>query len=431
MPSLKITKRAIDALPTPVGKDQYYWDNAQEGPPGFGVRVTPKGVKSFVYQYRLKGRAARRITIGRYGKLTAEQARIIAKGHSFSVAGGSDPLEVARKKARDARNLAFDAYVERFADAYLKEEWPDSWQDAKRRLEMHVVPYLGSRPLTEIAATDIGAIIDRLRPQKALARNTDAVLRVLFNWAAEPERADLPSSPMAGMKRPPKPDPRTRTLKPDELVACWRASYKLAPPFGPFVRLLMLTLQRRNEVARLPWKELNQKEALWQIEGDRAKNDEPHLVHLNALAVSELATLGWKRRGLVFSTTGETPISGFSKMKLALDAAMLPIVQELADKRAEERGEEPHPVEMKPWTLHDIRRTGTTTLQALGFPIEVTERVINHKSGEVSGIKAVYNLWEYWPERQDALTKWGAYLDGLIKGADASNVIALAERRAR
>jgi hypothetical protein len=166
------------------------------------------------------------------------------------------------------------------------------------------------------------------------------------------------------------------------------------------------------------------------MQGERAKNEEDHLVHLNALAMAELDGLGWKRRGFVLSTTGSTPISGFSKMKAKLDAAMLPILQELADERARALGDDPHPVTLERWTLHDIRRSGTTALQALGYPVEVTEKVINHKSGEVSGIKAVYNLWAYEPEKRAALDAWGGYLNRLIAGAAAPNVIALAERRA-
>jgi hypothetical protein len=118
-------------------------------------------------------------------------------------------------------------------------------------------------------------------------------------------------------------------------------------------------------------------------------------------------------------------------MKAKLDAAMVPILQKMADERAKALGEDPHTVTLDPWRLHDIRRSGTTALQALGFPVEVTEKVINHRSGEVSGIKAVYNLYAYENEKRAALDAWGSYLDRLIKGADtASNVVALAEMRA-
>lgn len=424
MPSVKITKRAVDALPTPLSADAYYWDNDPQGPQGFGVRVTPKGVRSFVFQYRLRGHAARRITIGRYGQLTPEEARQLARAHSLSARAGSDPLEAQRKKARASRTLGFTGYVDRFVDGYLKDAWPDSWQEAKARLVNHVVPRFGSKALPEITSNDIGDVLDAIRGQKALARNTYVLLKLLFDWAAAPERRDIERSPLTGMKAPPNPKARKRVLTPDEIVAAWRASFALSNPFGPFVRLLFATLQRRNEVARLPWKELRQPEGLWHMEGDRAKNGVDHLVHLNRAALAELDSIRWKRRGFVLSTTGTSPISGFSKMKRRLDAAMLPILQEIADKRAEALGEDRHPVTLDRWTLHDIRRSGTTALQALGFPVEVTEKVINHKSGEVSGVKKVYNLWAYEPEKRAAFEAWGNYLDQLMKG-DRSNITPL------
>lgn len=427
MPALKISKRTVDAAPVPAKADAYYWDTEDRG---FGLRVTPKGVRSYVFQYRLKGRPARRLTIGKHGGLTPDAARAIAARHAVSVANGIDPTEAERKRARDAQTLEFASYVERFVEGYLKEAWGDSWGEAKARLANHVTPHLKGKALPDIKASDIGSVLDRLKANKAVARNTYVLLKLLFGWASAPERKDIDRSPMEGMKAPAKPKDRKRVLSPDEIVAAWRASYKLNDPFGPFVRLLFCTLQRRNEVARLPWKELRREDARWHMEGDRAKNEEDHLVHLNSLALAELEALGWKRRGLVLTTTGTTGISGFSKMKKKLDAEMLPILQELADKRGGAMGENPHPVTMERWTLHDIRRSGTTALQALGFPIEVTEKVINHKSGEVSGVAKVYNLWAYEPEKRAALSAWGDYLERLIKGADTSNVIALAERRA-
>lgn len=430
MPRVKITKRALDALPTPATADAYHWDTSQEGPQGFGVRVTPKGVKSFVYQFRLKGRAARRITLGRYGALTPDKARKIALDHSYSVARGEDPVAAQQKRSRDAATLGFKPYVDRFVDGYLEAEWPDSWQDAKARLTNHVVPLLGAKALPEITSTDIGDVIDPLRSQRALARNVYVLLKLLFDWAAAPERRDIDRSPMAGMKAPPAPRSRKRVLSPDEIIAAWRASYSLPSPQGEFIRLLFATLQRRNEVAGLAWPELGHNEQLWRLPGERAKNNEDHLVPLNALAIAELDGFGWKRRGLVITTTGATGISGFSKLKKRLDDAMLPILQEIADKRADALGEDRHPVTMERWTLHDIRRSGTTALQALGVVVEVTERVINHRSGEVSGIKKVYNLWAYEPEKRDALNRWGSYLERLIAADASDNVVALAGRRA-
>jgi integrase len=356
----------------------------------------------------------------------------LAREHSFTVASGVDPVDVRKKRERDAETLGFDSYLDRFVTGYLKEHWPDSWADAKARLVNHALPKLKGKAMPDITAPDIGDVLDSVAGKRALARNLYVLLNLMFSWAAAPQRQHIERSPLGGFDPPPVPRSRKRVLTPDEIVAAWRASSELPRQEGQFVRLLFCTLQRRNEVAQLPWMELREEEARWHMDGARAKNEEDHLVHLNDLAMAELAEWGWKRRGPVFpSGKGDRPISGFSKLKRRLDVAMLPFLQALADKRAEALGEVPEPVKLDRWTLHDIRRSGTTALEAVGIPIVVTEKILNHKSGEASGgVRKVYNLWAYEDEKRAALTAWGKYLEKLIAGADASSVIALAERGA-
>jgi integrase len=383
-----------------------------------------------VVQYRLKGRPARRVTLGVHGSpWTPAKARAEAQDILIEVKRGLDPVEARQKKEREARTLGFESYLDRFSEIYLQAKWkPRAAGDAKRTLQLHVLPHLKGRSLPELKASDITAVLDTLHGRKALLRNTYALLRLLFNWAKG--RGDIAASPMESIPSPDKVKERKRVLTPDEVLALWRATYKLNSLFGAYVRLLIATLQRRNEVAGLPWKELDQAGSIWRIDGERAKNDEDHLVPLNKLAVAELDGLGWKRRGLVFSTTGTTAISGFSRLKTQLDKLMLPLLQEIADERAEALGEPSHPVTVEPWRLHDIRRTGTTQMQALGIPIEVTERAINHKSGEASGIRAVYNLHEYQPEKRRAFDLWGGYLERIISGSEAPNVVSLVKSAA-
>jgi len=424
MPTGTVNKRSVDAL-RPAGRDLFLWDDELSG---FGVKVTPKGIKTYLFQYRMGGRETptRRYTIGRHGPLAPDRARQIAKDLAFKVHQDVDPIEEKKARERLAATMGFSSYVQSFTEGYLKTDWGDSWPQAKRQLEMHVVPHLADKPLPDIKPTHINPVFDALRDRPALQRNVWAVLSKLFTWAVE--RDDVPVSPLAKMAAPRGVKRRKRILSPDEIYACWHASFGLTPPRGAYIRLLIATLQRRSEVAELPWTELDQTKALWSLPGERAKNDQDHLVPLNALAMGELGGLGWKRRGIVFpSATGKTPISNFSDTKANLDKLMLPVLQELADKRADALGEERHNVTLEPWRVHDIRRTGTTQMQALGFPIEVTERVINHhEGGEASGIRAVYNLYEYAEEKRRALEAWGVWLGRLIAGADdASNVVAL------
>lgn len=435
MAVLKITKRNVDAAPVPTANDVYFWDTDLKG---FGLRVTRKGVRSYVVQYRLPGRPARRMTIGIHGSpWTADKARTRAEELLMDVKRGDDPLHAAKKRARQAVDLEFSKYVETFTEGYLKLEWKDAWADAKRQLELHVVPHLKGRPLPEIEKHELARVIQRLKDRPALARNTHATLRKMFVWAVD--QGDLIISPIPAAPSPVKA--RKRVLTPDEVVAAWQASFKLERPMGQFVRLLFATLQRRSEVAELPWSELRELNGIWHQLGERVKNEEDHLVPLNPLALETIRDIAagpkaldgkakpWPRKGFVFTTTGTTPISGFSKVKAKLDREMLPILQKWADKRADALGEERELAFLPPWRFHDIRRTGTTQMQALGVPIEVTEKVINHKSGETAGIRGVYNLHAYTDEKRKALDAWGAYLKRLVADADKdSNVIALPER---
>lgn len=434
MASLKITKRNVDAASVPTGGDTYYWDTDLRG---FGLRVTPKGVRSYVVQYRLPGRPARRMTIGIHGSpWTPEKARARATDILIAVKQGDDPVIVARKRQRAAIDLEFSRYVETFTDGYLKKEWGDTWQDAKRQLELHVVPHLKGRPLPEIEKHEVAKVIARLSDRAALARNTHAVLRKLFSWAID--QGDLLSSPIPSA--PPAVKARKRVLTPDEIVAAWQASFRLGWPMGQFVRMLFVTLQRRSEVADMPWSELSQATKMWRQHGERVKNEDDHLVPLSTMACDLLDDLArgpdaeakkkdWKRKGFIFTTTGDTPISGFSKVKAKLDREMLPILQKLADKRADALGEEREIAFLPPWRLHDIRRTGTTQMQALGVPIEVTEKVINHRSGETAGIRGVYNLHAYTDEKRKALDAWASFLASLVREAEQpSNVVPLASR---
>ncbi len=128
--------------------------------------------------------------------------------------------------------------------------------------------------------------------------------------------------------------------------------------------------------------------------------------------VSQLDAMKWKRRGLLFTTRGDTPISGFSKLKKQLDAKMIVTLQAVLDAKADDK--EPDQAVIEPWRLHDIRRTGTTRMQALEIPIEVTEKVINHLSGETAGIRGVYNLYAYLDEKRAALRAWSEYLEALV-----------------
>lgn len=408
MATVKITKTNVDkAAPG------FLWDTEVKG---FGLRVAASGVRSYVFAYRLGGREAvkRRWTIGRHGSpWTPDGARAEALRLSRLVEDGVDPVDADRERRRQAVDLAFDSYVDTFASAYLEREWGERWPEVHRLLKREPVAVLGSKPLPNIRKSDLTAVFDKLADRPAVGRQCFAVMGRMFRWAVG--RGDLERSPMEGMSPPSGVPSRDRVLDDRELATIWKAATKIGAPFAAFYHLLVLTGQRREEVAALDWRELNRDLAEWHLPASRAKNGLAHFVPLSDQAVKLVDGLAgstkWPKKGLMFSTTGKTPISGFSRAKARLDAAMMVIETEAAAAG----GTEPH--DFVPWRVHDIRRSVATGLQRLGVRLEVTEAVLNHVSGSRAGIVGVYQRHDWKAEKRAALAAWGLFVQDVIESS--------------
>ncbi|MEQ1552217.1 tyrosine-type recombinase/integrase [Sphingorhabdus sp.] len=406
MASQSITIRTIEASKPCPGRDVYTWDS---GLRGFGLRVTPKGVKSYVLQYRVDGGPARRTTIGIHGSpWTTQTARKEAERLLMLVRQGVDPVEEARNAKRREKVLNFSSYCDQFVELYLQANWPDTWPEQQRILENVLKPRWGKKALTALKRADMVKLMDDYADRPGSRKVIHSLLRKLFNWAVD--REDIEISPLAGMKAPKACPSRRRVLGQEELICLWQATGQASWPWGPFARLLLLTMQRRQEVAEMDWSEINLEAKTWTLPAERAKNDEAHIIPLTEMAVAELAALYPQERGFVFSTTGTTPVSGYSKAKRLLDERMLKVMQ----RRQKERGGDPQSVKIDDWRLHDLRRTGATNLQALGIPIEVTEAVLNHISGTRAGIAGIYNRYKYEPEKRVALEAWDSRLQEML-----------------
>jgi Site-specific recombinase XerD len=235
-----------------------------------------------------------------------------------------------------------------------------------------------------------------------------AALSSMFSWLKRQRRVE--SNPCAGVHRPAGPQARDRVLTADEIRWFWRACESvdapLAPgaprPFGPLLKVLLLTGQRRNEVAGMTRDELSDDGATWNIPGSRTKNGRAHVVPLPPLVRELIASVRAKPGNLVFTTTGTTAVSGWSRMKGRLDAAML------AAAREEGRAVIP------PWTLHDLRRTFVTGMVELRVPPHVVEVTVNHIGGTRSGVAGIYNRSELMDERKEALERWATHVAGIV-----------------
>lgn len=427
MAQIKITKRAVDAA-QPGEKPLLLWDDELRG---FGLKVTPAGKKVYIFQYRMGGRSTdtRRYTIGTHGAWTPSAAREHAEEMQRKVRKGIDPNDEKVERNRQAVDLAFNAYAAKFVEEYAKQHWKASHDFAESALRIHVTPVLKSKPLPAIRLSDITAVLDRIpAKQPALRRNVYAVMRRLFRWAVG--RGDILRSPLDGAEAPPLPQSRDRVLSDDELRLAWNCSGDLGYPFGSYYRLLILTGQRREEVAGLEWRELDRASAEWKLPGERSKNSEAQTIHLSALAIAELDKAAggdkWPKRGLVFTTTGKTAVSGYSRAKKRLDALMLAAMQKSATKS----GDDPKHVELAKWRTHDLRRTLATGMQRLGIRFEVTEALLNHVSGARAGVGGIYQRHHWGPEKKAAWEAWSAHVAVLLVEKDETNVVALPERAA-
>ena len=422
MANAAITKRAVDQA-SAEARDYFIWDCGRDAVPGLGLKVTPAGGKIYVFQYRIarKGEAVRtapkRYTIGKHGALTPDQARKRARELASTVANGIDPKELdAERQAKKDRiqleaeeaerldqELSFSAYADRWLDHYenAKQRRPASVKAARFAVEQHLKPELASKPMPHIGRTELQKVLDKVPShQKATRRSVFAYASVLFGWAAK--RGDITENPLSNMAKPDAPAARDRVLTDGELSKVWKATAGISSPFAAMFRLLILTGQRRSEVAGMLWQELDRKSTIWTIAADRAKNGAAHIVPLAPAAIAELDALAggkeWPARGPVLTTTGKTPVSGITKAKKALDAAIA-------------RANDGAP--LYAWRIHDLRRTFATGLQRLGIRFEVTEAVLNHISGSKGGVAGIYQRHDWKDEKTAALIAWAEHIAAL------------------
>jgi integrase len=244
----------------------------------------------------------------------------------------------------------------------------------------------------------IAAIEQRGAP--IAANKTLKSIKTFLRWCVG--RAVLDQSPAEGVPLPSKEVARDRVLDDQELAQVILAARKIGGPYGGIVELLALTGQRREEVAQLTWEELDLEHRVWTLPKSRTKNAKAHVVHLSkqSLAVLKCAD----RQGpLVFSRRGNKPFQEFSRAKLQLD--------QLSG--------------VSGWRLHDLRRTCVSGMARLGVAPHVADKILNHQSGTISGVAAVYQRHEFLPERKEAIERWGAHLAQIVvkaSGAVPGNV---------
>jgi integrase len=421
----RITKRAVDALKK-GDRDTFLWDVGDDSVKGFGVKCTPAGEKSFILQYRMGGRGTptKRLKIGKYGEITPEEARQQAAEFRRGTRLGDDPMAIRnQRRASTVRKLA-TLYV-----ADRRDRKRRSADEIERLLNKHVLPAWGDRPLASITAGDVSALVQEIKTagKPILANRVLAWIKGLFTYAVRGHF--VAASPAVAVEMPADETERDRVLSDEELAEVWHAADELGGPFAGATKLLILTLQRRTEVASLKRPEIHMLKRQWDLPADRSKNKQAHLVHLSPQAVAVLESIKALSKEHWFSTDGENPIQGWSQWKETLDAKILERRRTAAEKAGHGK-----PEPMPHWVFHDLRRTATTRLNELGFPEHVVDLILNHRSKAASSrstVKKVYNRALYLPERKAAIEAWGRHVEALITGAAAaSNVVPLPAKMA-
>jgi integrase len=437
---------------------------------GLFLVVQTTGAKSWALRFRspierMNGqRKAKKLTLGTFAltpsdsepaighPLTVGQARMLATAAMEDIRRGIDPTHVKRETKAAAKIEAMsdntvDAAMVEFLRRYRGRK-KQGLRESTRLLTAHyfglkpdpdrpgewkrtgngVLKSWSGRPLGSITKHDVITLLDRLVDggHGVTANRTLTNLKTFFDWCVKRDMRE--ASPVAALDAPAEEVSRERVLPDPEIVALWRAAEADGYPFGKLMQLLLLTGARRDEMREAPRSEFELngtsiplptggtwRGQLWTLPGARSKNGREHLVPLSPMAAEILESLPTiKGKGLLFTTTGETPISGLSKAKTRLHSAML----------AELRKADPNYV-LEPWSPHDLRRTFYSGLQRLGFSIEIAEACVNHTSGTLRGVAKVYGRYQYLAEKTAAFEAWGRHVEALVSGRPVDNVIPL------
>jgi integrase len=390
MASTNLTDLKVKNLKNPAGDRLEVWDALL---PGFGLRISPAGTKSFILMYRYAGHQ-RRETIGRYPLLSLSEARGRAKEILQKVGTGEDPV-ITKKPVKPRDTHLFPHVMADFVNLHcLRHNKPSTQRSTARLLKKEFLPHWQNRPVKDIEKGDILRILDAIveRGAPGAANHAYSAVSKFFGWCAE--RDIIAANPCADIKRPAQVNARDRVLSDAELVAIWRGVEVQGYPYAPIVKLLMLTGQRRGEVSRMEWQQLDFNSRTWSLPKEATKSKRAHTVPLADKALEVLQALPRVHDRLVFPAKGSTTtcFSGFGKCKQRLD---------------DESG-------IADWTLHDLRRSAATGMARLGVDPHVVERVLNHSSGTFAGVAGVYNRFQYLPEMREALEKWQTQLFSLL-----------------
>ena len=388
----KLTTKFIEGQKPDSSKRRDFRDELM---PGLVLRISTSGTKTFCLHKRINGKM-RRLTIGRFGVVSLAEARERVRQVLYEIETGRfEERTGIEVETKPTLGDVVPDYIEKHAKVHNRD-----WKRKEALLAKFTT--LHGKGIDEIKRADVVKACDVIHKSAPVSGNRAlAHLKHLMGWCVE--RGMIDASPIAGVKPLSKERSRERVLTDDELGALWTACHTEGYPFGDCMKLLILSGQRRAEVAEMRWSEIDLEKRLWTLPSQRAKNGKQHTVPLTDTMVDVLRkTPRFFNSDYVFTTTGKTPISGFGRVKDRLDKAL--------------------PEGTVPWIIHDLRRTMSTNMAMLGVPQPVTEALLNHKTGVVSGVAAIYNVYSYADEKREALELWNSHVEKVTRSAVLSEV---------
>jgi integrase len=375
------------------------------------LAVQPSGVRSLIVRYRRPddGKSAK-LTLRTTTSLAA--ARHAAAAAMLKLEQGIDPSPrrlpaVSNSSPRAADTI--EATAASFLDLHARRKNRSSTASAAGRIfNRLVLPAWRGRNVQDVRRRDVIDLIESIAAESGgyMANRTLGVLSKFFNWLVARDR--LTVSPAAGVERPHQEQARDRILADEELTALWRAC-EGDEPFGPALRLMILSGGRRNEVSQMTWTELDHERRVWTLPRERSKNGREHKMPLPSQAWDILdAVPRLAGSDYVFTIDGLRPIAGWAKAKTRL-SMRAGLVEDS-------------------WRLHDLRRSAASGMQRLGVSVPIIEKALNHISGTFRGIVGVYQTHDYADEVRIALQKWADHIEQLVGGKPAQ-VVKLRSKR--
>lgn len=381
MPKLLLTDITVRSLTPPPQGQITYWDNKLSG---FGCRISQGGQKTFIVMHGPR-EARKRKVIGKYPLQNLKTARDDARKTLAELA-----LGIVDEDTMPINSITFTEAREQFLESSRLRNKPRTTNDYKRLIGRHF-KFKGKK-LAEITRNDLQRSLSKLGKTPSEHQHAYVAIRIFFNWAFKEELVDI--NPAIRLHKPPRTFSRERVLSDNELAKVFTQALKHPYPYGAIVALCILTGQRRGEVAMLEWNWIDTKEQTITLPAEKVKNGRSHTFPYGTLVAQIIKDIPEIDQYLFSGHTKDNAIyNGWGKDKIDFE-------NELEN--------------VAPYTLHDLRRTFSTLHAKLGTPIHVTEKLLNHISGTVSGVAAIYNRYSYLTEMKEAVEQYDAYINKLI-----------------